>query len=80
MRVTVFGGTGFVGNYLVDELLAQGHHPVLLVRPGSQDRKKPGHIAVQIGFLKDFPSKYFHRTTQVVKVGTGDFVGKYIKN
>ena len=22
MRVTVFGGTGFVGNYLVDELLA----------------------------------------------------------
>jgi NADH dehydrogenase len=35
MKVTVFGGTGFVGNYLVDELLKQGHHPVLLVRPGS---------------------------------------------
>ena len=35
MKVTVFGGTGFVGCYLVDELLREGHHPVLLVRPGS---------------------------------------------
>jgi len=35
MKVTVFGGTGFVGSYLVDELLERGHHPVLLVRPGS---------------------------------------------
>lgn len=38
MKVTVFGGTGFVGSYLVDELLQQGHHPVLLVRPGSNQR------------------------------------------
>jgi uncharacterized protein YbjT (DUF2867 family) len=35
MRITLFGGTGFVGSYIVDELLTQGHHPVLLVRPGS---------------------------------------------
>jgi NADH dehydrogenase len=38
MKVTVFGGTGFVGSYLIDELLRQGHHPVLLVRPGSKHR------------------------------------------
>ena len=38
MKVTVFGGTGFVGSYLVDELLRQGHHPVLLVRPGSEGK------------------------------------------
>ena len=38
MRVTLFGGTGFVGRYLVDALLAAGMHPVLLVRPGSERR------------------------------------------
>lgn len=38
MKVAIFGGTGFVGNYLVDELLERGHEPVLLVRPGSEDK------------------------------------------
>jgi len=38
MRVGLFGGTGFVGSYLVDELLARGHRPRLLVRPGSAAR------------------------------------------
>lgn len=37
-RVGLFGGTGFVGSYLVDALLARGFHPVLLVRPGSENR------------------------------------------
>jgi NADH dehydrogenase len=38
MRVALFGGTGFVGSYLVDALIEHGHQPVLLVRPGSEDR------------------------------------------
>jgi NADH dehydrogenase len=38
MRVAIFGGTGFVGRYLIDELLSAGMHPVLLVRPGSENR------------------------------------------
>ena len=38
MRVGIAGGTGFVGNYLVDALLEQGHRPVLLVRPGSEPK------------------------------------------
>lgn len=38
MRVALFGGTGYVGSYLVDELLQQGHQPVLLVREGSEDK------------------------------------------
>jgi nucleoside-diphosphate-sugar epimerase len=38
MKVALVGGTGFVGSYLVDELLRQGHDPVLLVRPGSEHR------------------------------------------
>ena len=41
MRVALFGGTGFVGSYLVDALAAAGHEPVLLVRPGSE--RKIGH-------------------------------------
>lgn len=36
MRVALFGGTGFVGSYLVDALVAAGHDPALLVRPGSE--------------------------------------------
>jgi len=38
MKVTVFGGTGYVGSYLIDALLDKGHHPVLLVRPESRHK------------------------------------------
>ena len=36
MNVALIGGTGFVGGYLVDALLAAGHDLSLLVRPGSE--------------------------------------------
>ena len=35
MKVAVFGGTGFVGSYIIDNLLAKGHTPKLLVRSES---------------------------------------------
>ncbi len=38
MRIALFGGTGFVGSYLVDALLKADRHPVLLVRPGSEGK------------------------------------------
>lgn len=38
MRVACIGGTGFIGSYLVDALLAAGHQPRLLVRPGSESK------------------------------------------
>ncbi len=38
MRIAIIGGTGFVGHYLVRELRARGHQPVVLVRPGSETR------------------------------------------
>lgn len=38
MRIAVFGGTGFVGGYLVEALLSNGHQASVLVRPGSEYR------------------------------------------
>lgn len=38
MRVALFGGTGFVGSYLVDALIDAGATPVVLVRPGQEGR------------------------------------------
>lgn len=38
MHVAVFGGTGFVGAYLIDALIASGHEPSVLVRPGSENK------------------------------------------
>ena len=38
MKVAIFGGTGFVGSYLIDALVDKKHHPVALVRRGSEHR------------------------------------------
>ncbi|MGI9260656.1 MAG: NAD(P)H-binding protein [Woeseiaceae bacterium] len=38
MRVALIGGTGFVGGYIVDALIAAGHDPSLLVRSGSETK------------------------------------------
>ena len=38
MKVALFGGTGFVGCRLVEHLLEREHSPVLLVRPGSENK------------------------------------------
>lgn len=38
MRIAIIGGTGFVGSYLIDALIASGHEPSVLVRPGSENK------------------------------------------
>ena len=35
MKVALIGGTGFVGSYLIDELISDEHTPRLLVRKNS---------------------------------------------
>jgi NADH dehydrogenase len=53
MRVAIYGGTGFVGSYLLDALVSGGHDPAVLVRPGSEDkvrhREKCRLVAGDIG-------------------------------
>jgi uncharacterized protein YbjT (DUF2867 family) len=38
MRAAIFGGTGFVGSYLIDALVDAGHEPSVLVRRGSEHK------------------------------------------
>ena len=52
MRVGIIGGTGFVGGYLVDALLAHDHEVSVLVRPGSEHKvRQPEHVHVVTGDL-----------------------------
>jgi NADH dehydrogenase len=54
MRVAIFGGTGFVGGYLVEALLVAGHEPSVLVRPGSEHKlRRRGHCRTVRGDLSD---------------------------
>ena len=38
MKVALIGGTGFVGSYIVDELIMNDHTPRILVREGSESK------------------------------------------
>ena len=38
MKISIIGGTGFVGSYIIDALLAAGHTTRVLVRPGSEHK------------------------------------------
>ena len=53
MRVALIGGTGFVGSYLVEQLQAKGHQPVLLVRPGSEQRVAASGVEQVAGEVED---------------------------
>jgi len=52
MRVALIGGTGFVGGYLTDALIAAGHEPALLVREGSESKvRHRDRVAITTGDL-----------------------------
>jgi len=54
MKVALFGGTGFVGKYITEELLKNNHDPHLLVRPGSEYKVfQPDKCKVNIGDIRD---------------------------
>lgn len=51
MKIALIGGTGFVGGYLVDALLAAGHDINILARPGSEGKLRSGSVHVVSGDL-----------------------------
>ena len=54
MNVALFGGTGFVGTYLTEELLNNNHTPVLLVREGSENKvTRAKDCIINIGDVSD---------------------------
>jgi len=54
MRVAVIGGTGFVGSYLIDQLVESGMKPVVLLRPGSEGKLRHADACEQVsGDLSD---------------------------
>ena len=57
MKVALFGGTGFVGTYITEELLNNNHDPGLLVRPGSENNVYlPDKCHVNVGYITDLES------------------------
>jgi NADH dehydrogenase len=50
MKVFLTGGTGFVGNHVLHELVEKGHQAVALVRPGSEHKlKRPDEVEIVPG-------------------------------
>lgn len=48
MNISIIGGTGFVGSYLIDTLLAGGHTPRVLVRPGSEHKLQQAQRCITV--------------------------------
>ena len=53
MKVSLFGGTGFIGSYITEELLNQNHIPHLLVRENSKNTMSSHLCKVIYGDVKD---------------------------
>ena len=60
MKVAIFGGTGFVGSYIIDELIKNKHKPIVLVRSGSEHKLiQKDKVRNAFIFEDDFKFKFF---------------------
>jgi len=48
LKIFITGGTGFVGTALLPQLIAQGHEPVLLIRPAEEGSPVTGGAATRV--------------------------------
>ena len=56
MKIAIFGGSGFVGNYIIDQLLKLGYLVNVLVREGNESKLK-NYDKCNIAFLNcSFPN------------------------
>jgi uncharacterized protein YbjT (DUF2867 family) len=69
-RVFVTGGTGYLGQPLIRELIARGHGVRALVRPGSEGKLPPGAQAALGDALGDFAALIPPADTLVHLIGT----------
>ena len=54
MKVAIFGGTGYVGSYIIDELINNNMTPRLLVREGSDSKViQPDQCEIVNGNIED---------------------------
>ena len=54
MNVAIFGGTGFVGNYILDELESNNYIPQLLIREASKYKiNQSKNYKVTLGDISD---------------------------
>jgi uncharacterized protein YbjT (DUF2867 family) len=53
VKVSLIGGTGFVGTHLVEHLIAAGHQPRLLVRPGPPRAAWPRGCQLVLGAVEE---------------------------
>ena len=76
MRILVAGATGKTGTRLVEELVSRGHHPVALVREGSDTDVLPAGVERRRGDLTDLPDDVCAGCDAVVfAAGSGSSTG-----
>ena len=59
MKVALIGGTGYVGSYICDELIANDHTPRILVREGSESKVLEMNEKVMFLLTGDQPCKFW---------------------
>jgi len=71
MKVALFGGTGFVGSYIIDQLINSGFSPKVLVRKGSESKLISDCEAVCGDIMDEESIKETIRDTEVIIYNIG---------